>query len=139
MPTIIVSGVDRTLARFLAAEDDPEASAPGKPLMERECLRTTWGLCNGCGQHDKPTWRYEIDTDHLGFLTCLCAEDYGPTVCDLHREAAAEFGDVACWDGPCRWSHWLEDGAMPWFCPSCWRKEVADEQAHVRELELKCS
>lgn len=138
MVAIIVSSVDRTIARFLAAEDDPEASAPGKQLMERECLRTSYGLCNGCGQHGKPIFRYEIDPIHAEVLTCLCDEWYD-RLCQLHREAAAEFGDVACWNGPCRWSHWLEDSAMPWFCPSCWRKETADEQAHVKKLELICS
>lgn len=144
---------ERTLARFLEWPDDKEASAPYKPRMEPECLRTDAGECHWCGAHGL-RWRYELHPDHSEYLLC---EDNGDRS-DYHEKGDPPEGlamqpcphcvvlglitrdaaQIYCADtANCRWDIWLSNGRMPWLCASCWKTITALEATHVAYLKAE--
>lgn len=143
---------ERTLARFLEWPEDKEASAPDKPRMEPECLRTDTGACHWCGANGL-RWRYELHPDHSEYLLCEDKvngdyhekgdppEGLGMQPCPdcivlglVTRDAA----HVYCADtSHCRWDMWLSNGRMPWLCAHCWKTITADEATHVAYLKAE--
>lgn len=135
--TVRVMPNDEDLVRFLVTPEDPEAAAPGKPPMERECLRTGYGTCQSCGDGERFLFRYEIDPAHAEWLDCLCEEWHDGLCASCRDGGPGNGGCVSCFDEDCFVAEWLQEARLPWLCVGCWATETAAEQAHVAELEAR--